>query len=104
MRARTHKRTRIHVCREFEFDGFTEGTSSLHFYSELLRKPRPRMPSARSRAPTHTHAHAPAAQVYPVKPEMADDELVESIRFPAEDSVGLAPPGQVEAIHRALDM
>jgi len=37
-------------------------------------------------------------QVYPVKPEMADDELVESIRFPAEDSIGLAPPGQIPEV------
>ena len=34
-------------------------------------------------------------QVYPVNPEAADDELVASIAYPAEDRPGLAPPGQV---------
>ena len=37
-------------------------------------------------------------QVYPIRPEMADDELVASIAYPAEDPVGLAPPGQIPEI------
>ena len=37
-------------------------------------------------------------QVYPVRPEMADDELVESIVYPAEDAPGLAPPGQIPEV------
>ena len=37
-------------------------------------------------------------QVYPVAPEMADDELVESIVFPAEDSPGLAPPNAIPEV------
>ncbi|KAL3895048.1 MAG: hypothetical protein SGPRY_013628, partial [Prymnesium sp.] len=36
--------------------------------------------------------------VYPVRPEQADDELVASIAFPAEDEMGLAPPGQVRQL------
>lgn len=37
-------------------------------------------------------------QVYPVAPEMADDELVESIVYPAEDTPGLAPPGGIPEV------
>lgn len=37
-------------------------------------------------------------QVYPIRPEMADDELVASIAYPAEDAPGLAPPGQIPEI------
>ena len=33
--------------------------------------------------------------VYPIEPEAADDELVASIAYPADDERGLAPPGQV---------
>jgi pimeloyl-ACP methyl ester carboxylesterase len=37
-------------------------------------------------------------QVYPVAPEMADDELVASIVYPAEDKVGLAPPNAIPEV------
>jgi len=37
-------------------------------------------------------------QVYPVSPEAADDELVESIVYPAEDEPGLAPPGKIPEV------
>ena len=37
-------------------------------------------------------------QVYPVNPEAADDELVASIVYPAEDALGLAPPGQIPEV------
>jgi len=37
-------------------------------------------------------------QVYPVSPEAADDELVDSIVYPAEDSPGLAPPGKIPEV------
>eukprot|EP00310_Coccolithus_braarudii_P025138 CAMPEP_0183337958 /NCGR_PEP_ID=MMETSP0164_2-20130417/5420_1 /TAXON_ID=221442 /ORGANISM="Coccolithus pelagicus ssp braarudi, Strain PLY182g" /LENGTH=330 /DNA_ID=CAMNT_0025507731 /DNA_START=147 /DNA_END=1139 /DNA_ORIENTATION=- len=37
-------------------------------------------------------------QVYPVNPDMADEELVESIRYPADDPVGLAPPGKIPEV------
>lgn len=37
-------------------------------------------------------------QVYPVSPEAADDELVESIVYPAEDAPGLAPPGKIPEV------
>lgn len=37
-------------------------------------------------------------QVYPVNPEAADDELVESIVFPAEDKLGLAPPNAIPEV------
>lgn len=37
-------------------------------------------------------------QVYPVKPNMADDELVASIVYPAEDPVGLAPPNAIPEV------
>jgi pimeloyl-ACP methyl ester carboxylesterase len=37
-------------------------------------------------------------QVYTVSPEAADDELVESIVYPAEDSPGLAPPGKIPEV------
>lgn len=37
-------------------------------------------------------------QVYPVRPEMADDELVESIVYPAEDAPGLAPPNAIPEV------
>ena len=36
--------------------------------------------------------------VYPVKPEAADDELVESIRVPADDPMGLAPPNVIPEV------
>ena len=36
--------------------------------------------------------------VYPVKPEAADDELVESIRVPADDPMGLAPPNAIPEV------
>ena len=37
-------------------------------------------------------------QVYPVSPEMADDELVASIVYPAEDAPGLAPPNAIPEV------
>jgi len=37
-------------------------------------------------------------QVYPVSPEAADDELVESIVYAAEDAPGLAPPGKIPEV------
>jgi len=37
-------------------------------------------------------------QVYPTSPEAADDELVDSIVYPAEDAPGLAPPGQIPEV------
>jgi len=37
-------------------------------------------------------------QVYPVSPDAADDELVESIVYPAEDTPGLAPPGKIPEV------
>ena len=37
-------------------------------------------------------------QVYPVSPEAADDELVASIVYPAEDTPGLAPPGGIPEV------
>jgi pimeloyl-ACP methyl ester carboxylesterase len=37
-------------------------------------------------------------QVYPVSPDAADDELVESIVYPAEDERGLAPPGKIPEV------
>ena len=36
--------------------------------------------------------------MYPVNPDRADDELVESIRYPADDQPGLAPPGQIPEV------
>ena len=39
-------------------------------------------------------------QVYPVNPEAADDELVASIAYPAEDAPGLAPPGKVRFLRQ----
>ena len=37
-------------------------------------------------------------QVYPVRPDAADDELVASIAYPAEDSMGLAPPNAIPEV------
>jgi pimeloyl-ACP methyl ester carboxylesterase len=37
-------------------------------------------------------------QVYPVRPEAADDELVASIVYPADDAPGLAPPGGIPEV------
>lgn len=37
-------------------------------------------------------------QVYPINPEAADDELVDSIVYAAEDSVGLAPAGAIPEV------
>jgi len=37
-------------------------------------------------------------QVYPIRPEAADDELVASIVYPAEDAPGLAPPNGVPEV------
>ena len=37
-------------------------------------------------------------QVYPVNPEAADDELVASIVYPAEDAPGLAPPNAIPEV------
>jgi len=37
-------------------------------------------------------------QVYPVAPEAADDELVDSIVYPAEDQPGLAPPNAIPEV------
>lgn len=37
-------------------------------------------------------------QVYPVSPEAADNELVESIVYAAEDAPGLAPPGKIPEV------
>ncbi|KAL1528481.1 hypothetical protein AB1Y20_009824 [Prymnesium parvum] len=36
--------------------------------------------------------------VYPVNPDAADDELVASIQYPADDEMGLAPPGQIPEV------
>lgn len=37
-------------------------------------------------------------QVYPIDPEAADDELVASIVYPAEDEPGLAPPNAIPEV------
>ena len=38
-----------------------------------------------------------------MNPDRADDELVESIRYPADDRPGLAPPGQIpEVFYRII--
>ena len=37
-------------------------------------------------------------QVYPVRPAAADAELVASIKYPADDPMGLAPPGQIPEV------
>ena len=37
-------------------------------------------------------------QVYPVSPEQADDELVTSIVYAADDAPGLAPPGGIPEV------